>query len=70
MFEPTTQDADDWSYSEVTFCDAGDGTVGEISAGDVDGDGFLEVFVPSYSQNEVIVYSFKPQITEASTIIG
>lgn len=60
MFEADSQNPNDWSYTKTTFCDAGDGTVGELSTGDVTNDGYLEVFVPSYSQNEIIVYSFKP----------
>lgn len=70
MFEPNSQSPDDWSYTKVTFCDAGDGTVGELSAGDIDADGYLEVIVPSYSKDEVIVYSFKPEEAVQTTIVG
>lgn len=70
MFEPNSQNPDDWSYRKVTFCDAGTGTVGELSAADVDADGYVEVFVPSYSKNEVLVYSFKPEPALATAIVG
>ena len=41
------------------FLDAGQGTVGQLSAADVDGDGWVEVFAPSYSTNQLYVYKFK-----------
>ena len=48
------------SYQQTTFLDAGVGTVGGIAAGDVDGDGYNEVFVPWFSAGEVHVFTFKP----------
>lgn len=69
MFTPNSEDPTDWSYISNTFCDAGDGTVGELAAADVDGDGYVDVFVPSYNQNEVLVYSFKPTTSEGDTTV-
>ena len=57
-FEPVSNNSSDWTYTKMTFLDAGNGTVGELSSADVDGDGFVEVFVPSYTTNEVFVYRF------------
>ncbi|XP_052066574.1 uncharacterized protein LOC127706175 isoform X1 [Mytilus californianus] len=56
--EPLSNEPSDWTYSMMMFLDAGDGTVGELSFADVDGDSFVEVFAPSYSTNELYVYRF------------
>ncbi|VDI79775.1 Hypothetical predicted protein [Mytilus galloprovincialis] len=56
--EPLSNEPSDWSYSMMMFLDAGDGTVGELSFADVDGDSYVEVFAPSYSTNELFVYRF------------
>ncbi|XP_052801531.1 uncharacterized protein LOC128232167 [Mya arenaria] len=55
VLSPHSQDADDWSYTQTTFFHNG-GTVGQLSFGDVDGDGNTEIFVPSYSTSSVLVY--------------
>lgn len=70
LFQPRSPNPTDWTYSEDVFCDAGTGTVGELSAADVDDDGYLEVFVPSYTENEVIVYSFAPSVTDETSVLG
>lgn len=67
-YEAKSLDPTDWSYTKTTFCDAGSGTVGELSAADVDNDGFTDVFVPSYSQNEVIVYTYAPAINDQTAV--
>jgi len=69
-FEATSETPSDWSYNQVTFCDAGSGTVGEISAADVNGDGYTDVFVPSYTTNEVFVYSYQPRVPMTGAAIG
>ena len=66
-YEAKSQDPNDWTYTKTTFCDAGSGTVGELSAGDVDNDGYTDVFIPSYSKSEVLVYTFAP---EQTSIVG
>ena len=58
MYEANSENANDWSYTKTTIHDAGDGTVGEVAAADVNNDGSLEVFVPAYNKNEIVVYTF------------
>ncbi|XP_013394503.1 uncharacterized protein LOC106161970 [Lingula anatina] len=57
---PQSADPSNWKYSKEVFFDGGKETVGEIAIEDVDGDGFVEVFVPLYYKGEVIVFSFGP----------
>jgi len=45
-----------FEYETSVFLDAGKTTIGFISAGDVDGDGKTEVFVPAYEKGLVHVY--------------
>ena len=61
MFEATSQDTHDWSYTKTTILDAGSGTVGDVSVADVNGDGYLEVVIPAYNRNEVNMFTFAPQ---------
>ncbi|XP_060084562.1 uncharacterized protein LOC132563824 [Ylistrum balloti] len=58
--EPLSADASSWTYNLTTFLQASDGTVGQLSFADANGDGYQEVFVPSYSTNELFVYTFHP----------
>ncbi|KAL8614216.1 hypothetical protein ACOMHN_026433 [Nucella lapillus] len=60
LLQPASNEASDWSYRHATFLDVGTSTVGGITAGDVNGDGYTEVFVPSFSQGLVYVFTFKP----------
>lgn len=69
MFEAVSEDPHNWRYTKTTIHDAGAGTVGEIAAADVNNDGFLEVFIPAYNKNEVVVYTFASH-TGSSTIVG
>ncbi|XP_069133848.1 uncharacterized protein [Argopecten irradians] len=61
FLEALSADASSWTYNLTTFLQAGDGTVGQISFADADGDGYQEVFVPSYSTNQLYIYTFKPE---------
>jgi len=38
----------------------GSGTAGGIAVKDVDGDGFAEVFIPSYTAKQIVVMSYRP----------
>ncbi|KAL4225728.1 hypothetical protein ACF0H5_016417 [Mactra antiquata] len=70
IYEPLTQDPLDWSYNKTTFCDAGSGTVGEVSAADIDGDGLLEIIVPSYTTGDIFIYSYKQSRVEPGMVVG
>ena len=49
--------ADVWSWQKSEFLDTGN-TVGAIAISDVTGDGYPELFVPSYEKGEIHVYSY------------
>lgn len=59
LLTPDSEDPDDWSYTRqeilYTAC-----TVGEISVGDVDGDGYADFFIPAYEKGQVHAYTFAP----------
>ncbi|XP_076471194.1 uncharacterized protein LOC143301074 [Babylonia areolata] len=60
LVQPSSNSTSDWSYQQSVFLDVGHGTVGGIAAGDVDGDGYNEVFVPAFNEGKVYVFTFKP----------
>merc|ERR1711976_14438 len=56
-----SEDPSDWSYELVIIHNEGNiQIIDKISVADVDGDGYKEIFIPSYFQNKLHVYSFKP----------
>ncbi len=59
LLVPRSQDKGDWSYEERILLDA-KATVGMSAVGDVDGDGWTEIFVPAYDKNEIHTFTFKP----------
>jgi hypothetical protein len=48
-----------FNYEVSVFLDAGNKTIGFLSAGDVDGDGKAEIFVPEYESGLIHVFRFK-----------
>ncbi len=48
-----------WTYTYESFFYA-KGTVGAPAVKDVDGDGFMEIFVPAYTEGTINTYTFKP----------
>lgn len=63
-----TPQNDHWQYSKETIY-AGKGAVISLGTYDVDGDGYLEVFVPDIGTSMVNVYTFKPNSTHDSIIV-
>jgi len=49
----------DFDYSIETIINVG-GVIGSIGIGDVDGDGYVEFFVPNYDQGQVTAFTFSP----------
>ncbi|KAH9488002.1 hypothetical protein Btru_066802 [Bulinus truncatus] len=49
-------DPNNWQYTRNDFMKTGTSTVGGISFADVDGDGRVELFAPSYDESAVYVY--------------
>jgi len=49
-------DPTNWDYSMKTIYEPTKSTIGQISIADVDNDGHLEMFVPSYTDGEVFIY--------------
>ncbi len=58
ILKPTSEDAGNWDYEKTDILDAG-ATVGLSSAADLNGDGLLEVMVPSYDKNVIYVFEFE-----------
>ena len=58
FLEPRSNNTQDWTYTKNVFHDAGSGTVGQIAFADVDGDDFIDLFVPNYNLNDISVYTF------------
>jgi hypothetical protein len=59
LLVPTSNSATEWTYVEHEVVDA-KSTVGGSAVGDVDGDGFAELFIPAYDKNLIHVFTFKP----------
>lgn len=59
LLAPRSSEQGDWSYVETELVNAG-ATVGQSTVGDVNGDGFAEVFVPAYDKNTIHVFTFAP----------
>lgn len=49
-----------WKYSVTTIINA-QATVGEIAFKDIDGDGYVEFFVPAYDTGVVYAFTYGPQ---------
>ena len=60
LLQPSSNAGPDWSYQQSTILDVGTGTVGGIAARDVDDDGYSEVFMPSFNEGVVHVFTFNP----------
>jgi len=54
-----TPGAADFDYTIETIIKV-DGVIGSIGIGDVDGDGYVEFFVPDYDKSEITAFTFSP----------
>jgi hypothetical protein len=59
-----TPKADDFDYSIEVITDV-KGVIGSIAIADVDGDGYVEFFVPDYDHSQVTAYTFSPASVKA-----
>eukprot|EP01120_Amphizonella_sp_Union-15-10_P015860 TRINITY_DN8232_c0_g1_i1.p1 TRINITY_DN8232_c0_g1~~TRINITY_DN8232_c0_g1_i1.p1 ORF type:complete len:427 (+),score=72.14 TRINITY_DN8232_c0_g1_i1:50-1330(+) len=59
LFTPYSSSTSNWSYSSQVVILV-NGTVGQITAGDVNGDGYTEFFVPDYDHGLVYGFTFAP----------
>jgi hypothetical protein len=57
LLTPKSSSASDWTYEENVVVNAGS-TVGQIAVGDVNNDGFTELFVPAYDKHQITVLTF------------
>jgi len=55
MLAPMSEDASDFAYATQRLADVG-ADVGGIAIGDVDGNGWLDIFVPAYDNGEIVHY--------------
>jgi len=61
VLRPTTDHQGDWSpYEKAVLLATGAETAGTMAVGDVDGDGYTDMFLSGYSANKVFVYTYKP----------
>ncbi len=54
-----SQQSGDWNYTETELVDA-NCTAGLSAIGDANGDGYTDIFVPAYDNNEIHVFTFAP----------
>ncbi len=64
---PESNQPGDWRYQEKTLAEPG-GTVGQLAVGDVNGDGWSEVFVPAYDKDLILAYTFAPSPLEKGSL--
>ncbi|XP_072024517.1 uncharacterized protein [Amphiura filiformis] len=52
-----------WSYTFKSFFSS-NGTVGSPAINDIDGDGYMDVFVPASTDGQIHTYTFKPSVVD------
>lgn len=58
---PLSEDPVNWDYDLIQFLDEGpDNIVGKLAVLDTDGDGYSEIYAPSYYNSIVYMYTFVP----------
>lgn len=59
LLKPKSNQADDWRYEESYILETERSVTGEISLGDPNYDGWIEVFVPVYDENRIEILHSK-----------
>lgn len=57
---PKSQDANNFEYTKQQIVNVLDGVVGRPAVGDTDGDGFADVYIPAWANNELLHLKFSP----------
>ena len=61
MLTPRRTDVNNWEYILLPILDEGPGQIiGKPTAADVDGDGFKEIFIPSWFMDRLFIYTYGP----------
>ena len=61
ILQPISQDSEDWTYERQTLVAAGGGgTAGQVTAADLDGDGFTELIAAGYTAGKLYIFSYSP----------
>ncbi|CAE7277402.1 TYW1 [Symbiodinium pilosum] len=68
LMRPASQDPADWNYRLEQIHDFG-GDIGRPSIGDVDNNGFADIFVPLYDLKQVAHYEFRKSQSRAVEIL-
>merc|ERR1711963_504928 len=60
ILQPVSQDPADWTYARQTLVETGDTTAGQVTADDINGDGYTELITAGYTVGKVYVFTYAP----------
>ncbi|XP_043225248.1 uncharacterized protein LOC122383152 [Amphibalanus amphitrite] len=60
ILQPVSQDPSDWTYARQTLVETGGTTAGQVTADDIDGDGYTELITAGYTVGKVYVFTYAP----------